>query len=196
MFCSHCGTQLPDASAFCHSCGARVVAPSDAEPSAAPASQPKQLRPARAPASPVPLLVGAMVLFVAIVVIVVLVAMASGGDSENSDEGQVRAILLEEIDRIVARDPEGLYELYSSEGRSLCSISDIESALGSGSAFVDFSDVSIKDVRVSVEGDIAYASYDVYQNDEFILHREADRVVKEDGRWYDAPDYEPSLDLC
>jgi len=32
MFCSQCGAELPDESAFCHSCGARVIVVADASP--------------------------------------------------------------------------------------------------------------------------------------------------------------------
>ncbi|MCE9637792.1 MAG: zinc ribbon domain-containing protein [Planctomycetes bacterium] len=38
MFCSHCGTSLPDGSAFCASCGTRLVATASAVPSSAVAS--------------------------------------------------------------------------------------------------------------------------------------------------------------
>ncbi len=54
MFCSKCGTQLPDGSTFCSACGAQQTAPAapvyaaPADPFAAPAARPAAPRPAGA----------------------------------------------------------------------------------------------------------------------------------------------------
>lgn len=52
MFCSQCGTQVPDDSAFCHNCGAgttpTTVAP-EAEAAAPPVAQPEATPPTPAP---------------------------------------------------------------------------------------------------------------------------------------------------
>ncbi len=44
MFCSNCGTEVPDDSAFCHNCGARTV-------TGRPREQPQETQPAPAPPS-------------------------------------------------------------------------------------------------------------------------------------------------
>lgn len=52
MFCSKCGTQVPDGSVSCSNCGAPLSAPNVA-PAAAPAPAPAPVAPAPAPVQPV-----------------------------------------------------------------------------------------------------------------------------------------------
>lgn len=175
MYCSQCGTQVPDDSGFCHECGA-ALAP-------AAARQPAPVVPTRRS-----LLVPALAAVVIAGVVGALILLVGGvGGGGGSDEGRVEALIERSVSLFREGDIRGLYGLVSPERREDCpfELFAASTSLGFlGFLYTGGEDVEVKDISVSVEGDTADALYDLYVGGEFFTHVDSEPYVKVDGRWY------------
>ncbi len=179
MFCSQCGAQVPDDSAFCHSCGATLR-------QSAGGDRQLRLHPA--------MVAGAAVVVLGVVLLILFLAGPLGGGGGDgglgggSDEDQVRGLLQRSVSYWNDRDWRGMYELTSPTDRATCSFEDFVGIAAFAFAFTGGEDAELREISVSVDGDRAYASYDLYFGGEYFVREDDDVFVKENGRWYDKDD--------
>ena len=190
MFCSQCGAQVPDGSAFCQECGAAMAQGAELETPEVERPAPREAQFRLHPA-----LVGfAVAAVLGVVVLVLFLAGRLGGGGGDgglgggSDEDQVRALLERYASLWNDRDWRGLYETAPPAVRESCPFEEFRDKVAFGFAFTGGKEIDIRDIDVTVEGDTAYASYDIYVGGEFFNREDSYRFVKEDGRWYDKDD--------
>ena len=187
MFCTNCGTQVPDGSAFCQECGAAMAQGAELETPEVGRPAPREAQFRLHPA-----MVGfAVAAVLGVVVLVLFLAGPLGGDGGlggGSNEDQVRGLLQRSVSYWNDRDWRGMYELTSPTDRATCSFEDFVGMVAFAFAFTGGEDAELRDISVSVDGDRAYASYDVYFGGEYFVREDDDVFVKENGRWYDKDD--------
>ena len=135
----------------------------------------------------------ALALAAGVVVAVLVLSDVIGGGHSGSDEGQIRSMLHREAELLNKRALEPYYELFDPQSRSNCSLEEFKRAAGFHFLIIGDNELEVRNISVDVEGDVAYASYDLYLGGELFNHDESDRFIKIDGRWYD---YDDVRELC
>lgn len=125
------------------------------------------------------------------VLAILLAAFAcNGGVGWQSDEAEVRALIVRSLELTRAENWRELYKLYSPRFREECPYNDFL-ALSAAAVGLDLAELGVDEIDVWVEGDTAYATYiltyegkDIYA----VTENDPDIFIRLDGRWYDEVD--------
>ncbi|CAM3385762.1 zinc-ribbon domain-containing protein [Marinicrinis lubricantis] len=202
MFCSNCGSQMSNDSAFCPNCGTKVTpsaipqttdTPNEVEPSntaqqppiAPPAAQAPYAAPS--PSSPVGKLSRNQLISIvagAAVIVIIAIIWLTGGKDQSSPEAAVKSF----IEATDDADAEAMLELFHPDSmpggdatRKLAAAA-LQAQLEESE--MDVTDYEILDVEE--DGDYASVTYRIEYEQFGEKDEEEDtlELVKEDGKWY------------